>query len=323
MKTQHISHYSNPASTYLNSNKIRGISKRHRTHFTSIQVEKLEEIFTANQNPYRDLIVHLSTSLNLTHKNILIWFKNRRAKEKRQNKITRSDEEVTQEVPEKNVKNHKSTVSKEAPDTYILEPPKVDRSEKSPSQVYEAPTISTFKDTFYHQDLIPKSDSYFPVSEHYNIPSVCYNQQYLYPPSYNPHYRSPYIDYGYPSDSGRIDYSYNDAPIYPSPYYPPAPYSFQPKPDNIADLDPKQDATSTDSNNSNPNPNESVTNPGESIKNEVAPSSIDSSRNDTTYATNELIESNIIVNQPICLTKTATPSVNSQISLSHYKFNYL
>ncbi|KAK6176213.1 hypothetical protein SNE40_014538 [Patella caerulea] len=63
-----------------------GIRKRHRTHFSSKQVEKLEEIYRQTSNPYRELIVQLSSALNLTDKNISIWFKNRRARTRRQQK---------------------------------------------------------------------------------------------------------------------------------------------------------------------------------------------------------------------------------------------
>ncbi|ESP00595.1 hypothetical protein LOTGIDRAFT_157874 [Lottia gigantea] len=77
-------------SNYLNlTRKNRGVRKRHRTHFTPQQVEKLEEIFTQQtSSPYRELILQLSTTLNLTDKNIAIWFKNRRAKERKQQNET-------------------------------------------------------------------------------------------------------------------------------------------------------------------------------------------------------------------------------------------
>ncbi|KAK6176267.1 hypothetical protein SNE40_014580 [Patella caerulea] len=74
--------------------KTGGIRKRYRTHFTSKQVEKLEEIYRQTPNPYRELITQLSSVINLTDKNILIWFKNRRAKTKRQVKTAVKNKEV-------------------------------------------------------------------------------------------------------------------------------------------------------------------------------------------------------------------------------------
>ncbi|KAK6176263.1 hypothetical protein SNE40_014576 [Patella caerulea] len=92
MKPQDLSPFTsgcNGKSDSLNCHfKTGGIRKRYRTHFTSKQVEKLEEIYRQTSNPYRELIIQLSSVLNLTDKNISIWFKNRRAKTKRQEKAS-------------------------------------------------------------------------------------------------------------------------------------------------------------------------------------------------------------------------------------------
>ncbi|KAK6176261.1 hypothetical protein SNE40_014574 [Patella caerulea] len=90
MKPQDPSRFTrgcNDKSDLLNCHfKTGGIRKRYRTHFTGKQVEKLEEIYRQTSNPYRELLTQLSSVLNLTDKNISIWFKNRRAKTKRQEK---------------------------------------------------------------------------------------------------------------------------------------------------------------------------------------------------------------------------------------------
>ncbi|KAM9330856.1 homeobox protein goosecoid-2 [Gastrophryne carolinensis] len=77
-----------PAMNALPLNQRR--SRRHRTIFTEEQLQALEETFHHNQYP--DVIAReqLAGRIQLREERVEVWFKNRRAKWRRQKRVTAS-----------------------------------------------------------------------------------------------------------------------------------------------------------------------------------------------------------------------------------------
>ncbi len=63
-------------------------SRRRRTEFTDSQIAKLEGIFVVNNNPTKATREQLAQCLHLQEDVINVWFKNRRAKQRRQSNAT-------------------------------------------------------------------------------------------------------------------------------------------------------------------------------------------------------------------------------------------
>ncbi|CAI9570350.1 unnamed protein product, partial [Staurois parvus] len=65
-------------------------TRRHRTIFTEEQLQALEETFHHNQYP--DVIAReqLAGRIQLREERVEVWFKNRRAKWRRQKRVTAS-----------------------------------------------------------------------------------------------------------------------------------------------------------------------------------------------------------------------------------------
>ncbi|KAK6176215.1 hypothetical protein SNE40_014540 [Patella caerulea] len=159
-------------TSFCGSRKDGGVRKRHRTHFTSKQVEKLEEIYRQTPTPYRELIVQLSSVLNLTDKNISIWFKNRRAK-------TRRQEKSGTEKVEKTVQGSADvvTASGDAAMETIIETPSVSHRDNVYEPHYSSgrldDTVAETDQSSKGQQNIPAYSPYRPYSlPTYQLPTA-------------------------------------------------------------------------------------------------------------------------------------------------------
>ncbi|GCC34520.1 hypothetical protein chiPu_0012994 [Chiloscyllium punctatum] len=76
-------------------------TRRHRTIFTEEQLAALEEFFQRNQYPDVVSREQLAKQVQLREERVEVWFKNRRAKWRRQNRTSLDQEEHGTDVNQK------------------------------------------------------------------------------------------------------------------------------------------------------------------------------------------------------------------------------
>jgi hypothetical protein len=72
--------------------KLNGAKRRTRTKYDERQIEILEATFRRTHYPEVSVVDRLSNLLNLTPERISVWFQNKRAKSKREKKVTTNEE---------------------------------------------------------------------------------------------------------------------------------------------------------------------------------------------------------------------------------------
>ncbi|GAA5946550.1 hypothetical protein JCM3765_000290 [Sporobolomyces pararoseus] len=132
------------SSTIPGSSSSGGWNSRRRKVITSYQLEKLLEVFERGDSPSIEIRERLGAELDMTPREVQVWFQNRRAKVKREREAT-------------------SSVAEESTSPAVVSPESAERISQATSGSTEPTWINPFSSSFSYQQPTRGYDHFSPT----------------------------------------------------------------------------------------------------------------------------------------------------------------